>query len=248
MQTWDPAQYSHHASFVPQLGAGVLELLAPQRGERILDLGCGDGVLTEQLAALGVEVVGVDASPQLVAAAQARGLNVQVVDGQQLAFSAEFDAVFSNAALHWMKRDPDAVIRGVWQALRPGGRFVAEMGGAGCVGAIREALGTVLARRGLDADAHEPWYFPGPDEYSARLRAAGFEVRSIELFPRPTPLTTDIDGWLATFAQNFLEAVPADERAALLAEVRTLLAPRLKDASGRWIADYTRLRFHVHKH
>jgi SAM-dependent methyltransferase len=225
-QTWDPAQYARHAPFVPELGAGVLELLAPRPGELILDLGCGDGELTQRLAALGAEVVG--------------------IDGNALPFENEFDAVFSNAAMHWMKR-PDAVIAGVHKALRPGGRFVAELGGAGCVAAIREAITVALARRGVNAADYDPWYFPDAESYSAKLRAAGFEVRAIKLFPRPTPLATDIDGWLATFAQSFFAAVPAEERATLLAEVRGLLAPRLCDANGQWVADYVRLRFHAEK-
>src|SRR5512138_2182814 len=138
-QTWDPERYARNARFVSDLGAPVVELLAPRPGERILDLGCGDGALTEKLVALGCEVIGVDGSAEQVAGARRRGIDARVADGQALDFDGEFDAVFSNAALHWMKR-ADAVVDGVWRALRPGGRFVAECGGHGCVDEIATAL------------------------------------------------------------------------------------------------------------
>ena len=139
-QTWNPDQYARNAGFVPALGLPVVELLDPQPGERILDLGCGDGVLTEKLASLGCQVVGVDSSAAQVAAAQARGLDARVVDAHELPFEAEFDAVFSNAALHWM-RQPEAVIAGVWRALEPGGRFVGELGGAGNIAPVLDGAG-----------------------------------------------------------------------------------------------------------
>src|ERR1700681_4176330 len=157
-QTWDPERYARNARFVADLGAPVVELLAPRAGERILDLGCGDGVLAARLAAMGCEVVGVGTSAPQVQAAQKLGVEARVVDAEHLDFAAEFDAVFSNAALHWM-RNPDAVIDGVHRALRPGGRFVAEMGGDGCVETIKRALIEALNRRGVDGQAASPWYF-----------------------------------------------------------------------------------------
>jgi SAM-dependent methyltransferase len=222
----------------------VLELLAPVAGERVLDLGCGDGALTAELVGRGCRVIGVDGSPEQVAAARARGLDARVGDGQRLAFDAEFDAVFSNAALHWMT-DPDAVIAGVRRALVPGGRFVGELGGRGCVGRIVAALRTGLARQGVDERAIQPWYFPGDDEYRARLEAGGFTVEWIALIPRPTPLPGDIGDWLGTFAQGFLAASP--DPAALVAGVREALRAELCDADGRWTADYVRVRFLARK-
>jgi SAM-dependent methyltransferase len=241
-QSWDPERYARNARFVSDLGAPVVELLAPQPGERVLDLGCGDGALTAELVARGCPVVGVDGSAEQIAAARARGLDARVADGQSLAFESEFDAVFSNAALHWMKR-PDAVIDGVARALRPGGRFVGEFGGQGCVAKIVAALDRALARRGLDAASLNPWYFPSAEEYRKRLEARGFEVRSIALFPRPTPLPGDVTGWLETFAESFTRALAAGERRPFLAEVRDALRPELVDPSGVWVADYVRLRF-----
>ncbi|HEV7735069.1 MAG TPA: methyltransferase domain-containing protein [Candidatus Binatia bacterium] len=241
-QTWDPERYARNARFVADLGAPVVGLLAPQPGERLLDLGCGDGALTERLVALGCTVVGVDGSPAQIEAARARGLDAHVADGQALAFEGGFDAVFSNAALHWM-RDADAVIAGVWRALRPGGRFVAECGGDGCVAQIVAALEATLARRGLEGRAANPWYFPTVADYRARLEARGFSVTSIALIPRPTPLPGEMTAWLETFAEPFMGSLPVGEHGTFLAEVQETLRPTLCDADGRWTADYVRLRF-----
>lgn len=243
-QDWKADRYAHHAHFVPALGQPVLELLKPLPGERILDLGCGDGVLTEKIAAAGAIVVGVDAAPDMVAAAIRRGLDARVMEGGKLQFSAEFDAVFSNAALHWMKDDPDAVIAGVYRALKPGGRFVGEMGGHGCVAAIIIAMIAVLERNGItDGAASIPWYFPTVDDYRGRLERAGFNVEYIELIPRPTPLPTDMAGWLEVFGQPLLNRLPADQRVRAIGEVVEMLRPVLCDERGRWTGDYIRLRF-----
>jgi SAM-dependent methyltransferase len=245
-QTWDPERYAANARFVADLGAPVIELLAPRPGERILDLGCGDGVLTAKLAAMGCNVVGVDSSVPQIEAARKLGLDARVMDGENLQFENEFDAVFSNAAMHWM-RNPDKVIAGVWRALRPGGRFVAELGGRGCVATIRWALVEALSRRGVDGEKANPWYFPGAEEYSESLLKAGFEVKFLALFPRPTPLPGDITGWIETFAESFTALLPPEERPGYIAEVREILRPQLCDESGKWTADYVRLRFAAEK-
>jgi trans-aconitate methyltransferase len=243
-QDWKADRYAQHAHFVPALGAPVLELLRPQAGERILDLGCGDGVLTEKIAASGAVVVGVDAAADMIAAAKRRGLDARAMEGGKLEFSAEFDAVFSNAALHWMKRDRDAVIAGVHRALKPGGRFVAEMGGHGCCAAITVAMVAVLERHGiLDGAATIPWYFPTVDDYRARLERAGFKVEYIELIPRPTPLPTNMAGWIELFTQPFLNRLPPEQRPRAVEEAVEVLRPVLCDEQGRWTGDYIRLRF-----
>ncbi len=242
-QDWDPAGYVSNAAFVAELGEPLLDLLAPGPGERILDLGCGDGRLTSKLAERdGVSVVAVDASPDLIAAAKHRGLDARVMNGHDLAFNAEFDAVMSNAALHWMK-DPDAVLSGVARALKPGGRFVAEMGGKGNVARIVDAIGRSLERRGHPSDSGNPWYFPSVDEYRTRLEGQGFAVQQISLFPRPTRLPGDVGGWLDTFAAPFLAALSPADRKAARNEAVAELEPVMTDPSGVWWADYVRLRF-----
>jgi SAM-dependent methyltransferase len=243
-QNWSAAEYAANAHFVPTLGQPVLDLLQPKSGERILDLGCGDGVLTEKLVALGAQVVGVDSSPDMIVAALQRRLEARVMDARALVFDNEFDAVFSNAVLHWIKDDPDVPIAGAFRALKAGGRFVGELGGHGCVGAITVALVASLERRGVKhAASWIPWYFPTVEDYETRLRRAGFVPRSVELIPRPTPLPTGMRGWLETFANPFCAALPPEERDGLLDEVTALLQPVLCDPDGKWTADYVRLRF-----
>ncbi len=238
-QTWSPTDYQHHAAFVAALGATILARLAPQAGERILDLGCGDGVLTADLVSSGAEVVAVDASAPMVAAAVARGIAARVMDARALTFTAEFDAVFSNAVLHWIP-EADAVLAGVARALTPGGRFVAEFGGHTNVAAIVVALRAVFASHGLTFQS--PWYYPSPDDYRARLDAAGFIVDDIRLVPRPTPLPTGMLGWLRTFGVSIFAAVPKTLVARVEQDVVDLLRPTLCDATGQWTADYVRLQ------
>lgn len=245
---WDPAAYAAHAAFVPALGGVVLDLLAPQSGEAILDLGCGDGVLTERLVAAGAIVVGVDADHSMVASAVAKGLDARVGDGRRLGFAGEFDAVFSNAALHWMG-EPAPVVAGVFRALRPGGRFVGEFGGHGNIAAIRVAVRAVLAARGYRVPSVEENYYPTAEAYRAALEAAGFAVDSCTIIPRPTPIVSGMSAWLQTFRGGFIDAagVPPDKRGQVIEDTRAMLRPILADAAGNWIADYVRLRFAARK-
>ncbi len=240
-QDWSAEGYAANARFVSDLGATILGWLDPQPGERILDVGCGDGALTRILAQSGAEIVGVDASEPLLAAARAHGLDVRLMDGQALEFDGEFDAVFSNAALHWMTK-PQAVLAGIARALRPGGRFVAEFGGFGNVAAIASAMRAATLRHGGDASLANPWFFPTPKQYAALAGAAGLAVERTELVPRPTPLPTGIRGWLATFRAPFFEQYEPETRERVLDEVVWTLEPHLRDADGVWTADYVRLR------
>lgn len=238
-QTWSPQDYQNHAAFVPELGLPLLGWLAPSPGERILDLGCGDGTLTAQIVATGAEVTGVDSSPAMVEAARQRGIDAHVGDATRLPYEAEFDAVFSNAALHWVLQ-ADAALHGIACALKPGGRFVAELGGYLNVAAIAVAFRAVFAARRLPLVW--PWDLPTPDEYAVKARAAGLSIVEIALVPRPTPLPTGIEGWLTTFCGSIFSTVPQGDREKVTQEIVDLLRPSLCDSSGNWTADYVRLR------
>lgn len=249
---WKADDYSRNARFVADLAADLISWLAPVAGETILDLGCGDGALSERIAAAGASVIGTDGSSAMVAAAEARGLTAVVADGQNLAavpaLDRRFDAVFSNAALHWMNRDPQAVIDGVFARLKPGGRFVGEMGGAGNIAPIRAALRAEADARGLDPDTLDPWYFPTETAYLDRLATAGFHIERSHSFERPTQLPGDVADWLTTLARPFVTAFAEGEtRTAYVAAVRERLAAELRHRDGHWIAPYVRLRFAVRK-
>lgn len=247
-QTWDATAYAHNGAFVHQLAGGVLEWLAPQPGQRILDLGCGDGQLTARIAASGATVVGVDASPQMAAAARARGIELGIevdeADAESLPYApGSFQAVFSNAALHWV-RGQDAMLSEVRRVLKPGGRFVAEMGGHGNIAAIRTALVAVLARHGFSGGEDNVNYYPTAQAYTRRLEHHGFKVERIALIPRPTPLPdTGMAAWLNTFRRGVLETLPEAMRPTVVDETVALLEPALRDEDGNWSADYVRLRF-----
>jgi len=241
MQRWDPERYRKNASFVSELAGPVLDLLAPRPGERMLDLGCGEGTIASALIDRGCAVVAVDSSPEQVAAASRRGVDARVADATALDFERAFDAVFSNAVLHWV-RPPEAAVAGIARALKPGGRFVAEFGGAGNVAAILAGLEETLGRRGIETHVLNPWYFPTPEAYGDLLEKAGFEITEIGLHPRPTLLPGGIEGWIETLAEVFLLAVPAAERPAFLGELAAALAPRFRQPDGTWVVDYVRLR------
>lgn len=243
-QTWSAATYEQNGRFVANLADDVFALLHPQPGERILDLGCGDGFLTKRIARSGAIAVGIDSAPDLLRAALARGVDARLGSGEHLPFRNEFDAVFSNAALHWMF-DQDAVLSGVRTSLRPAGRFVAEMGGHGNVAAVRTALRSAVAPFGLDAEAAGHNIFFTADEYRAILEQHGFHVQSIALVPRPTPLPSGVVGWVETFRRSLLDQLTPEQQQAVLAHIAELLKPILCDREGVWHADYVRLRFHA---
>ena len=243
-QKWDPEAYGREGAFVHKLAGGVVEWLDTKPGERILDLGCGDGQLSARLAVAGANITGVDASPAMVEAARARGVTAEQAQAESLPFPAgAFDAVFSNAVLHWV-RGQDMMMAEVHRVLKKTGRFVAEMGGHGNVAAIHVAFRAVLARYGFEKREDGVNYYPTPAAYRRRLENHGFTVERIELIPRPTPLAEGgMAGWLHTFRRGVLDSLPADVREKVVDETCALLAQVLKDELGNWTADYVRLRF-----
>jgi len=247
-QTWDPLAYARNGAFVHGLAGGVLEWLNADVGEYILDLGCGDGQLTQRIAASGAQVLGVDASPEMVATARERGIEAELATAESLPFhDGTFDAVFSNAVLHWI-RDQDAMLTQVHRVLKPGGRFVAEMGGHGNIAAIRVALAAELERHGFDDREEGVNYYPTAESYTQRMNRHGFRVEQIALIPRPTKLAENgMEGWLRTFRRGVLDGLPEGAREGLVKETTELLAPALRDEEGNWIADYVRLRFVARK-
>ncbi len=244
-QTWNTELYEGRHSFVWQLGEGVFELLRPKSGEQILDLGCGTGQLTHRIAQAGAQVTGVDSSPDMIGQARQNfpGLTFVLRDAAELQFDTQFDAVFSNAALHWML-DARAVAHGVARALRAGGRFVAEMGGKGNNTCIQAALRNVVPRYSTGKPPSAKTYFPSVGEYAGILEAAGFDVRMAELFDRPTPLEGEqgMANWLRQFSWYSFESVPTPLREKALTDVVDQLR-ETRYQNGQWSADYRRLRF-----
>ena len=241
---WDPALYDSRHSFVTMGGEALIDLLAPQPGERVLDLGCGTGHHVRLLTDQGATAVGLDSAADMIEAARAAypDLDFRVADGADFSVESEFDAVFSNAALHWMGR-PQSVINCVSAALRPGGRFVAEMGGKGNIDKIATATREALHEL-LHVDVTHQWYFPSMGEYAPLLERHGFEVRMAWHFDRPTPLEGEegMFNWFKMFGGGLFRGVPA----GVIPEATRLAERRLRDtlyANGRWVADYRRLRF-----
>jgi trans-aconitate methyltransferase len=248
---WDANLYNAKHDFVWKFGSDVVSLLAPRAGERILDLGCGTGHLTAQIAESGAVVTGVDRSAEMVAAAQSAypKLKFEVVDARKLAFNEKFDAVFSNATLHWI-HEPEAVLRGIFKSLRTGGRFVAEMGGKKNIRAMQDAFDAALVELGAAKPGEvQPWYYPSVSEYSSLAEKNGFEVRFISLFDRPTGLAEGAAGlrnWIIMFGGDFLAKAGGLNREEFIRRVENKLRPQLF-REGQWWADYRRLRLAAYK-
>lgn len=242
--TWNTALYENHA-FVWQESQSLMQLLAPKPGERILDLGCGTGQLTEKIASAGVQAWGIDAAFSMIEKARQNypHLRFEVADARKFQVDTPVDAVFSNAVLHWI-HEPETVIDCVYQALKPGGRFVAEFGGKGDIKAIAQAMATALETINFSHLEHGLWYFPSIGEYATKLEQRGFDVTFAVLVDRPTPLNDGDSGivnWLRMFANSILSSLPTEQQTLFIQTVEARLKPTLYQ-NGSWIADYRRIR------
>lgn len=243
---WDATLYQSNHAFVWQYGEGLIDFLSPKKGERILDLGCGTGQLTQKIAETGAEVIGIDSANAMIEQAQNNYPNLQfaVADATTFKFEQPFDAVFSNAVLHWIK-EPEQVIKCVYQSLLPGGRFVAEFGGKGNVRAIVDALNSAIEAIGfVPQQEMNPWYFPSIGEYASLLEKQGLSVAYATLFDRLTTLEGESEGmknWIKMFGNSFLSDIPSAQQVDVFREVEHQLQPKLY-RDGRWFADYKRIR------
>lgn len=242
--TWNTSLYDQKHAFVFEFGKGLVSLLDPQPGERILDIGCGTGHLASEIAERGAHVVGIDSSPAMIEAARQAypDLTFQVEDAQSFSFAEPFDAIFSNATLHWIN-EPEKAVKCIAAALKPGGRLVAEFGGKGNVATIVTAAQHAIEE--IEGDWVESgWYFPSIGEYASLLETHGFETQSALLYDRPTRLEEGEQGlrnWLLMFGEHILENVDDDIKQRVIQQVEERTRPKLfKD--GYWFADYRRLR------
>ena len=237
---WDAADYARVGGFVPELGEAALDLLDPQPGEHVLDVGCGDGTLTLKIKEAGADVVGIDNNLSMIAAAKAKGLDARLMDAAELKFSEAFDAAFSNATLHWVL-DKERAARAIWFTLRPGGRFAGEMGGSGNLSRLRQALDDELVERGYGPPTYASNWYPTPGEFSAVYEAAGFKDIEANLIERPTHLDHGVAAWVTTFRAGWLD------RAGVPHEDREAVADAVAERVGTNSADYVRLRFIMRK-
>jgi len=237
---WDAADYAKVGAFVAELGGAALDLLDPQPGERILDVGCGEGTLTKKIVERGATVLGIDNSPEMIAAARAAGIDAIPLAAENMTFSSEFDAAFSNATLHWVLEKEQAA-RAIYRALKGGGRFAGEMGGEGNLKLLREALDNELIIRGYQPPVEASNWYASPEEFAAVYEAAGFGEVDARLIERPTPIEHGVAAWVTTFRKGWLDRalVPEGERAEIAAAVA--------DRVGSNVADYVRLRFIMRK-
>ncbi len=241
---WNSELYDRNHAFVFKYGEEVVALLNPRAGERILDIGCGTGHLTQRIAEAGAQVIGLDNSPDMVAAALATYPSIEfvVADAADFRFAEPFDAIFSNAALHWVANAEQAM-HCMARALKPGGRLVVELGGKGNIATITNALTAAI-----DAIAHlridRGRHFPSVAEYAGLAERQGLEVTYAALIDRPTRLADGANGlrnWLEMFDEGVLSRIPADRREAVISRVEAQTRASLF-VDGCWVADYKRLR------
>jgi trans-aconitate methyltransferase len=246
--SWNAELYDEKHSFVWKLGSPVIELLAPQPSERILDLGCGLGQLTAQIAQSGAEVFGLDNSPAMIEEARRSypHLPFREADAHDFDVAEPFDAVFSNAVLHWIT-EPNRVIECIARALKPKGRVVVEFGGKGNVRFLASAIETAC-RLTLGETVAHPWYFPSIAEFATLLEHHGLEVNQAALIDRPTPLEGEdgLRNWVSMFGDHWLSRVPKEQHDDFFEWTEHIARPALyRDVV--WYADYRRLRVVAHK-
>lgn len=245
--TWQAGQDPQQPlTLFSQLGAEVVDALSPQPQEEILDLGCGDGQLSQQIEQAGAKVIGVDNNLAMVEAACEKGIEVVHQDGQALRFNAQFDAVFSHASLHYMQ-NYHAALSGVYRSLKPGGRFVGELGGVGNLSIIEDAINAFFTLNPRYGQYQSPWFFPTQEQFNQLLVAHGFSVERCELMARPTLIKAGIRAWLNVFASDALVLIPIAEHDAFFDQIETMVRPRLFSPTLGWQADYMRIRFIAHK-
>jgi len=237
---WDTNKYTKHASFVSTLGMPVVDLLAPQKGEKILDLGCGEGTLALELEKYGAVITAVDLNEEMVEKSRTKGLDAHIMSVTELIYQEKFDAVFSNAVLHWV-RDSKLAVQNIYKSLKYGGRFVAEFGGYGNVYQIISAMREVFDKHKEYGKFDDFWFFPTLKEYQSILEAQGFEVKYIELIPRPTPID-DISNWLDIFANGIIANLNDNQKIQFKKETRDILKDKIYTQKDGWVADYIRLR------
>ena len=242
---WNADKYKKHADFVSNLAFPVVELLNPQENERILDLGCGDGTLAVEIEKFNAKVIAVDLSGDMVQKTKEKGIEAYVMSATGLTFENEFDAVFSNAVLHWVKEDEES-IKKIFKSLKPKGRFIAEFGGYGNIKFLTDAMEEVFERYPEFGDYDNPWNFPKESDYRQLLENNGFTVEYIELIPRPTKVD-DISNWLDIFANGIVSHLTQKQQVQFKKEAREVLKPKIYSQKDGWVADYVRLRLKAYK-
>lgn len=238
----DPELIDMRSRFVKMFGMPIIDMMDPKPGERILDVGCGFGAVCQHLDKMGCQTVGIDISKSVVEAAQELGVNARLANAESMMFNEEFDAVYSVSALHWM-RHLDQVAESIMRALKPGGRFVGELGSRGSIVKIIAAIRQVMLENGIEMESVRSWYFPSVSEFAAVLERAGFAIRSIELIDRPTVLPGDVRDWMKMFGRHYMDAWDPSEHDRFLDAIRDAAAPAMVNEQGEWVADYRRLRF-----
>ncbi|WP_457623166.1 class I SAM-dependent methyltransferase [Persephonella sp.] len=243
--TWDAKKYGKHAEFVPKLAFPLIELLGEIKGKKILDVGCGDGILTLELVKRGADVTAIDSSPEMVEVSKSKGIKALLKTVTDLHYNYEFDIVFSNAVLHWVP-EPEKALKNIANSLKDGGIFVAEFGGKGNIRSIIQAMEQVFEENPEFGEFKNVWYFPDVNEYKELLEKTGFNVEYIELIPRPTPID-DIENWLEIFTNVYTSHLTKNQTKLFRSRVKELLKSRIYTLKNGWVADYVRLRLRALK-